>query len=70
MDAGARVAKQIAAASKILATMLPIDPEGVPIVEEAQAKRILAQIPKSSLDMDAVAKIIGVVGVSDFSKAS
>ena len=54
MDAGARIGSQIAAASKVLATMRPIDPEGVPIVEEAQAKRIL----------------IGVVGVSELSEAN
>ena len=67
---GARLAKQIEAASKVLLTMLPIDPEGCTVVEAAQAKRILAQIPRFSLDMDAVAKLIGVIGVSSFSETN
>ena len=69
-SSGARLAKQIEAASKVLLTMLPIDPEGCIVVEAAQAKRILLQIPKSSLDMEAVAKLIGAIGVSSFSETN
>ena len=70
MDAsqtGTRFANQIEAANTVLATMLRIYPEGCIIVEATQAKRILAQNPRSSLDMNGVAKLIGVIGVCSFS---